>query len=54
MGFYSKDKKHEYKVRLSEEQNEYITRLCKALNCNKSQAIRFIIDTVRMGEKHEH
>lgn len=50
MGMYFKDKTEVYKVRFTPEQSDYIERLSKALNCSKSQAVRFIVDTVRMGE----
>ena len=52
MGMYFKDKTEVYKVRFTPEQSEYIERLSKALNCSKSQAVRFIVDTVRLGEKY--
>lgn len=48
---YSKDKTEIYKIRFTPEQSEYIHRLSKALNCSKSQAVRFIVDTLRLGEK---
>ena len=48
---YFKDKTEIYKVRFTLEQSEYIERMSKALNCSKSEAIRFIVDTVRLGEK---
>lgn len=51
MGMYFKDKTEVYKVRFTKEQSDYINRLSQALNCSKSQAIRFIVDTVRLGEK---
>lgn len=52
MGMYFKDKTEVYKVRFTPEQAEYIERLSKALDCSKSQAVRFIVDTVRLGEKY--
>lgn len=52
MGMYFKDKTEVYKVRFTPEQAEYIERLAKSLNCSKSQAVRFIVDTVRLGEKY--
>lgn len=52
MGMYFKDKTEVYKVRFTVEQAEYIERLAKSLNCSKSQAVRFIVDTVRLGEKY--
>lgn len=52
MGMYFKDKQIPFKVRLSQEQFEYITRLSNSLNCSKSQAMRFVVDTVRLGEKY--
>lgn len=52
MGMYFKDKTEIYKVRFTPEQADYIERLSKALNCSKSQAVRFIVDTVRLGEKY--
>lgn len=52
MGMYFKDKTEVYKVRFTKEQSEYIERLSKSLNCSKSQAVRFIVDTVRLGEKY--
>lgn len=52
MGMYFKDKTEVYKVRFTPEQSEYIEKLSKALNCSKSQAVRFIVDTVRLGEKY--
>lgn len=51
MGMYSKDKTETFKVRFTPAQAEYINRLAAALNCNKSQAVRFIVDTLRLGEK---
>lgn len=51
MGMYSKNKTEIYKVRFTPEQSDYIERLSKALNCSKSQAVRFIVDTLRLGEK---
>ncbi len=48
---YFKDKTEVYKIRFTPEQSEYIERLAVALNCSKSQAVRFIVDTVRLGEK---
>lgn len=50
MAMYSKDKTEIYKIRFTPEQSNYINRLSKALNCSKSQAVRFIVDTVRLGE----
>ena len=52
MGMYFKDKTEIYKIRFTLEQAEYIERMAKALNCSKSQAVRFIVDTVRIGEKY--
>lgn len=52
MGMYFKDKTEVYKVRFTPEQADYINRLAQALNCSKSQAVRFIVDTVRLGEKY--
>lgn len=52
MAMYSKDKTEVYKVRFTPQQAEYIERISKALNCSKSQAVRFIVDTVRLGEKY--
>lgn len=52
MGMYFKDKTEVYKVRFTKDQSDYIDRLAKALNCSKSQAVRFIVDTVRIGEKN--
>lgn len=52
MGMYFKDKTEVYKVRFSPEQSDYIERLAKSLNCSKSQAIRFIVDTLRLGENY--
>lgn len=52
MGMYFKDKTEIYKVRFTLEQSEYIDKLAAALNCSKSQAIRFIVDTVRLGGKY--
>lgn len=55
MGMYFKDKTEVYKIRFTPEQADYIERLAKALNCSKSQAVRFIVDTIRFGEKqHEN
>lgn len=51
MGMYFKDKTEVYKVRFTKEQAEYIERLSNALGCSKSQAVRFIVDTLRIGEK---
>lgn len=51
MGMYFKDKTEVYKVRFTKEQADYIERLSKSLNCSKSQAVRFIVDTLRIGEK---
>ena len=51
MGMYYKDKTEVYKVRFTPEQHDYIIRLSKALGCSKSEAVRFIVDTVRLGEK---
>lgn len=51
MGMYLKDKDFIYKVRFNKEQDDYIKRLTKALGCSKSEAVRFIVDTVRLGEK---
>lgn len=51
MAMYFKDKTEVYKVRFTKEQAEYIERLSVALNCSKSQAVRFIVDTLRIGEK---
>lgn len=52
MGMYFKDKTEVYKVRFTLEQSDYIERIANALNCSKSQAVRFIVDTVRLGEKY--
>lgn len=51
VGMYFKDKTEIYKIRFTPEQADYIERLSKSLNCSKSQAVRFIVDTLRMGEK---
>lgn len=52
MGMYFKDKTEVYKVRFTPEQADYIERMAKALKCSKSEAVRFIVDTVRLGEKY--
>lgn len=52
MAMYSKDKTEVYKVRLTPEQDDYIKRLAKALGCSKSQAVRFVVDSFRLGEKY--
>lgn len=52
MGMYFKDKTEVYKIRFTKEQADYINRLAKSIGCSKSQAIRFIVDTVRAGEKY--
>ena len=52
VGMYSKDKTEVYKVRFTPEQDDYIKRLANALGCSKSQAVRFIVDTFRLGEKY--
>lgn len=52
MGMYFKDKTEVYKIRFTPEQADYINRLAKSLNCTKSQAVRFIVDTIRAGEKY--
>lgn len=52
MGMYFKDKTEVYKVRFTPVQSEYIERMAKSLNCSKSEAVRFIVDTVRLGEKY--
>lgn len=52
MGMYFKDKTEVFKVRFTPEQADYIKRVSLALDCSKSQAVRFIVDTVRLGEKH--
>lgn len=52
MGMYFKDKTEIYKIRFTPEQSDYIERLSKSLNCSKSQAVRFIVDVVRSGEKY--
>lgn len=52
MGMYAKDKTEVFKVRFTPEQADYIMRLSIALNCSKSQAVRFIVDTLRLGEKY--
>lgn len=49
MAMYSKDKTEIYKIRFTPEQSAYINKLAKALNCSKSQAVRFIVDTIRLG-----
>lgn len=54
MGMYFKDKTEVYKVRFTKEQSDYINRLSKSIGCSKSQAIRFIVDTVRAGEKYHN
>lgn len=51
MGMYFKDKTEVYKIRFTPEQADYIERLAQSLNCSKSQAVRFIVDTLRIGEK---
>lgn len=51
MGMYFKDKTEVYKLRFTKEQADYIERLSVALNCSKSQTLRFIVDSFRMGEK---
>lgn len=52
MGMYLKNKTEIYKVRFTPEQDKYINKISKALNCSKSQAVRFIVDTVRLGEHY--
>ena len=52
MGMYKKDKTEVFKIRFTPEQADYIERLAVSLNCSKSQAVRFIVDTVRWGEKN--
>lgn len=52
MAMYSKDKTEVYKVRFTKEQAEYIERLSIALGCSKSQSVRFIVDTLRLGEQY--
>ena len=51
---YFKDKTEVYKIRFTKEQANYIDRLARSIGCSKSQAIRFIVDTVRLGEKHHN
>lgn len=52
MGMYMKDKTEVFKIRFTPEQAEYIERLAQSVNCSKSQAVRLIVDIVRIGEKH--
>lgn len=54
MGMYFKDKTEIYKIRFTREQAQYIERMAHSLNCSKSQAVRFIVDTVRLGEKYSN
>ena len=50
MGMYFKDKTEVYKVRFTPEQAEYIEFMAKMFGCSKSQAVRIIVDSVRMYE----
>lgn len=52
MGMYFKDKTEVYKIRFTKDQADYIERLATSIGCSKSQAVRFIVDTIRAGEKY--
>lgn len=52
MGMYFKDKTEVTKVRFTVDQIEYIDRLAKSIGCSRSEAIRFIVDTIRLGAKY--
>lgn len=53
MGMYFKDKTEVYKVRFTPEQAEYIEFMAKMFGCSKSQAVRIIVDSVRLYERLE-
>lgn len=46
---YFKDKTEIYKVRLTLEQSNYIQRMAELFGCSKSEIIRKMIETFRLG-----
>ena len=52
---YFKDKTRKVFVRMSEEQDDYLTELAEIWGCSKSEMIRKILDSVRIvGFKDEN
>lgn len=48
---YFKDKTEVYKIRLTVEQSKYVGALADLLNCSKSEIIRKMIESFRLGGK---
>lgn len=52
---YFKDKTRKVFVRMSEEQDNYLTELAEIWGCSKSEMVRKILDSVRIvGFKDEN
>lgn len=52
MGMYKKNKVHKVFVRLSSEQVDFLDRLATAWGRNRSEVMRIIIDSARMGDAY--
>lgn len=48
---YFKDKTEIYKVRLTKEQSRYVNNIADCFNCSKSEVIRKMVDSFRLGGK---
>lgn len=52
MAMYFKDKSEICKIRVTQEQNEYLMRLSVSWGVSKSEVVRAIIDSYRKGESN--
>lgn len=48
---YAKDKTEIYKIRLTKKQSKYVDDLANVFNCSKSEIIRKMVDSFRLGGK---
>ena len=51
MGMYFKDKTETLKVKITQEQDEFLMRMSVAWGFSKSEVVRILIDTYRYGGK---
>lgn len=48
----TKTKPHHYQVKLSDDLNDFVQQKSKELNCNRSEAIRAIINACRLNSEN--
>ena len=55
MGMYNKDKTEVLKIRVTPEQSDFLSKMAASWGVTKSQVVRAIIDTYRVGgPNHEN